>query len=44
MVLKPAFRSMEGSCDNAMNPCSQGSTVMAYKAGIMTGRFLLNGC
>lgn len=44
MVLKPAFRSREGSCDNAMNPCTRGSTVMAYKADTMTGSFLLNGC
>lgn len=41
MVLKLAFRSREGSCDNAMNPCTQGSAVMAYKADTMTGRLLL---
>jgi len=44
MVVKSAFRSRQGSCDNAMSPCTQGSTVMAYKANTMTGSFLLNRC
>lgn len=38
MVLKLAFRSREGSCDNAMNPCTQGLAVMTCKADTLTGR------